>query len=355
MSQPSSETPSAKRAAGAAFIAERITEIAQSMPELEDLTPEAATSILRLAVVDELKDQVRRRVAAERLDWPTQRATFLSDKNSARTRAVYDRALALLEAWMAHRKLTPSDLTPRDADEFIRELRGRQARDGHTLDADSVRLVVSVASSFFTFLERQDGTIRNPFRGTKIRPRSTWPVATIPTQEEVAILIATADPVLAAALAVAAETALRVGALPALSIREEGRYWTVSKGKQVVGPDPLSRETKRLIHAARLDPRQPFSLASLRRVGWKLKEQAQTSTEALVLARLQMKLQRLCSQLVGQGKIQAVYSFHDLRHAFAERNADKGLRWLQRRLGHSQIAITEKYLRNTLALDTEKL
>src|SRR5208337_1052484 len=129
--------------AGAAFIAERIAEIAASLPELEELSPEAATQIMRLAVVDELKDQVRRRVAAERLDWKAERATFISDKSSARTRAVYERALWLLEDWMAHRKLTPSDLTPRDADVYIRELRGRQTRDGHTLDADSVRLVVS--------------------------------------------------------------------------------------------------------------------------------------------------------------------------------------------------------------------
>jgi integrase len=341
--------------AGAAFIAARIAEIAESLPELEELSPEAATQIMRLAVVDELKDQVRRRVAAERLDWHAERATFISDKVSRRTRVVYDRALTLLEDWMAHRKLTPSDLTPREADDFIRELRGRQGRDGKPPDADTVRLVVSVCSSFFTFLERRDATIRNPFRGTKIRPRSTWPVATIPTKEELAILIVEAHPVLAAALAVVAETGLRVGALPALSIREEGRYWTVSKGKQVVGPDPLSQEAKRMIHAARLDPQQPFSLASLRRVRWKWKDQAQTSAEGLVIARIQMKLQRLCQRLVAQGRIQAVYSFHDLRHAFVEANAAKGLRWLQQRLGHSAIAITEKYLRNTLALETEKL
>src|SRR5208283_4259939 len=252
-------------------------------------------------------------------------------------------------------KLTPSDLAPREADDFIRELRGRQGRQGKPPDADTVRLVVSVCSSFFTFLEHRDATIRNPFRGTKIRPGSTWPVATIPTKEELAILITEAHPVLAAALAVVAETALRVGALPALSIREEGRYWTVSKGKQVVGSDPLSKEAKRMIHVARLDPQQPFSLVSLRRVGWKWKDQAQTSVEGLVIARLQMKLQRLCQRLVAQGRIRAVYSFHDLRHAFAEANAPKGLRWLQRRLGHAAIAITEKYLRNTLAVDTERL
>ena len=62
---------------------------------------------MRLAVVDELKDQVRRRVAAERLDWKAERATFISDKVSRRTRMVYDRALSLLEAWMQLTSLPP--------------------------------------------------------------------------------------------------------------------------------------------------------------------------------------------------------------------------------------------------------
>jgi integrase len=343
------------RGAGAAFIAQRIEEIAHELPELEELSQDDAERIMRLAVVDELKDQVRRRVAAERLDWKVQRAIFLADKTSAHTRLVYERALALLDDWMKAHKLTPSDLTPGEADDFIRELRGRQGSDGRILDADSVRLVISVASSFFTFLERRDATLKNPFRGTKTRPHSTWPVATIPTQEQLALLISEAHPVLAAALAVAAETGLRVGALPGLSIREEGRYWTISKGKQVVGADPLSKEAKRMIRIARLDPQQPFSLASLARVGWKWKDEAQTSMDGLVVARLQMRLQRLCQELVAEGKIRAVYSFHDLRHAYAEAKAGKGLRWLQRRLGHASIAITEKYLRNTLALDTENL
>jgi hypothetical protein len=119
---------------------------------------------------------------------------------------------------MRAHKLTPSDLTPGEADDFIRELRDHQGLDGRVLDADSVRLVISVASSFLTFLERRDATLKNPFRGTKARPHSTWPVATIPTKEELIVLICEAHPVLAAALAVAAETGLRVGALPGLSI-----------------------------------------------------------------------------------------------------------------------------------------
>jgi len=74
--------------------------------------PEAATQLMRRAVVDELKDQVRRRVAAQRLDGKAERATFISDKVSRRTRVVYEHALGLLEAWMTTHKLTPSELTP---------------------------------------------------------------------------------------------------------------------------------------------------------------------------------------------------------------------------------------------------
>ena len=90
MSSPETIKP---QHAGAAFIAERIAEIAHELPELEHLSREDATRTMRLAVVDELKDQVRRRAAAERLDWKVQRAIFISDKSSARTRAVYERSL----------------------------------------------------------------------------------------------------------------------------------------------------------------------------------------------------------------------------------------------------------------------
>src|SRR5208283_1724572 len=49
------------------------------------------------------------------------------------------------------------------------------------------------------------------------------------------------------------------------------------------------------------------------------KDRAQTSVEGLVIARLQMKLQRLCFQLVAQGRIQVVYSFHAPRLRRSER------------------------------------
>jgi len=46
-----------------------------------------------------------------------------------------------------------------------------------------------------------------------------------------------------------------------------------------------------------------------------------------MVAWLKTRLVRLCAELLGEG-ISAVYSWHDLRHAFAQRNA--GLRPLLR-------------------------
>ena len=83
-------------------------------------------------------------------------------------------------------------------------------------------------------------------------------------------------------------------------------------------------------------------LARLRRVAWKWTDQVQTFALRLMIAQLQMKLQRLCQRLVAQGRFKAEYSFHDLRNAFAETNAGSGLRWLQRRLGHAAIAISKR-------------
>lgn len=56
-----------------------------------------------------------------------------------------------------------------------------------------------------------------------------------------------------------------------------------------------------------------------------------------------------------EGKLAVVYSWHDLRHAFARRHASRGLVWLRDRLGHSNISVTERYLRNVLGVDTGRM
>ena len=330
-------------------LARRVTQLAKGMPGIEDLTPAQVDKLAQAVVVDELKAELRRAIVAERVDWQAEREAFLSDARSPHTREAYARALDRLGAWLELHALPASNLTPRLADDFIRDLRAQSGRD-----ADSTRLVVSACSSFFGFLERRFDEIRNPFRGTRARPATTWKVATIPTASETAEIRAAADPQTRAALEVIVSTGLRIGGLPELVIREDLSYYTTSKGKRFLGPEPVSEQVRKAIRAAGLDPRRPFSPET-----FPLEESARRAEGPVradhVVAILKMRLARTCQALQLEGKIGAVYSWHDFRHAFAQANVGRGMQWLKAALGHSSIAITEHYLQNTLALDTGKM
>ena len=237
-----------------------VAQLAKGMPGIEDLSPAQVDKIAQGVVVDELKAEMRRAIVAERVDWKAQRDAFLSDAHSRHTREAYGRALDHLGTWLELHALPASRLTPRLADDFIRDLRAMSGKD-----ADSVRLTVSACSSFFSFLDRRFDEIRNPFRGSRARPASTWTAAVIPSAAEIETLRAEAEPALAAALAVAIETGLRVGGLPGLTIREDGTWNTVSKAHRLQAAEPLSAGTPRAFEAAELDPRRPFDPAAFRR------------------------------------------------------------------------------------------
>jgi integrase len=177
----------------------------------------------------------------------------------------------------------------------------------------------------------------------------------IPTARELEVLRAAAEPALAAALAVAIETGLRVGGLPGLVVRDDAIWHTVSKAHRLHSAEPLSSDVCKALKAARLDPRRPFAPESFPRGPGRAEGETKGNAEQLLIAWLKTRLARHCAQLMLDGKLSAVYSWHDLRHAFAERNAGRGLMWLRDRLGHSSVSVTERYLRNALHVDTGRM
>ncbi len=303
-----------------------IKAVATSRPELENLSQDQLYAIARAAVVDELKADFRRRVMAERVNWAAETDAFLSDCRSPKTADAYRRALLRLASWLQHKSLTHADLVPRLADDFIRDQRAGRG------DADTHRLTISACSAFYTFLERRYDEVRNPFRGTRARPPATWPTATIPSTSEIELMIKESPGPLGAAIRIMAETGLRVGALIPLTIRQDGSFHTNTKGKRFESPDPMPARALDAIRKAGLDSRRPFAdLPGTSPVVW-----------------LKVNLIRLAKRLHKQGLLQAPFSAHDLRHYYAECNKACGMHWLQSRLGHASLAITERYLRNTL-------
>lgn len=346
-----SVAPSAKNHA---HVTKRIAELAAAMPELDDLSPEQVDTIMRSVIFGELTAEARRRIVAARIDWTAETGAFISDKESPHTRAAYRRALATLKQWLDRKNLRITDLSPRLADDFIRDLRAARRENGEAMDADSVRLVVAVCSAFCTFLEHRNDDVRNPFRGTRARPIATWTVAEIPSEKETHLIIAATDPITRAALLVVCETGLRVGGLPGLVIKENGTWWTLTKGKHFQSLEPLTAGALHALKAARLHPRTPFGPGHFPIIESHRRAKG-PATANQVVQRLKMRLSRTESELVASRKISAAYSWQDFRHAYASINAHKGITWLAAHLGHSSIAITERYLRNVLALDTSKL
>ena len=324
------------------------------MPELDSLSPDQVDTVMKAVIFGELTAEARRRIIDARINWNGEVEAFLSTKTSPHTKAAYLRALSMLKKWLELRSIKPMELSARAADEFIRDLRAARRENGEVMDADSIRLIIAVCSTFYTFLERRFDEIRSPFRGTRARPIATWPVAEIPSEKETNTIISAADPITRAALLIVTETGLRIGGLPGLVIRKDGSWWTMTKRKRFYGLETLTSATLKAIKMAGLNASHPFAPASFPQIPARRRAQGPL-TENQVIQRLKQRIDRTERELFAQGRIAALYSWQDFRHAYAAKNADNGITWLATHLGHSSIAITERYLRNVLAIDTRKL
>ncbi len=317
-----------------------IEGLAHRAPSLGDLTEEQSRQVAAAVLGDFLKDEMKRAVLSERVRFPVERDLFLSDKRSVHTRRAYATALGVFEGWLRHKNLNVVDLTPALADDFIRAQRSLD------LDEDTIRLRITTLSSFYTFLERRYEEVRNPFRGTKIRPRSSWATAVIPSEDEVKILMDKATPEIRVAIAIMVETGMRVGGLVELRIKADGSFLTVTKGKRFESLESLSQETLQMIREAGMSTFRPWNAEDHPTRG------DGGDPVAKATAALSSRIGRHCAALKDSKLVAAAYSPHDFRHYFAQKHADRGLVWLRDRLGHASIAVTERYLRNTLGVDT---
>jgi site-specific recombinase XerD len=302
-----------------ARVAVVVGKLAHEVPELADLDAATLEKVARLSMIDEVKGKLKAAADLERIDYQGDRAKFIaraSKTGSERTKALYDAALARMEAWCQRQGFSPLELTPARADDWIES----EKAEGRA--PSTVRLAVSGASAFWTWLERRHAELRNPFRGTRARPTSK-PAhkLAVPSDDQVKALLEHAAPWLRAAIVVMSDMGLRVGGLPGLSIT--GSKWTTtSKGKDHAGtvPDSVRQEITR----AGLPLRSPFGAYSADKIAHAFK------------------------YVVRKAYGETRYSVHDLRHGFAVRTyqATRDIYAVKTALGHASVAVTETYLRS---------
>ena len=309
--------------APAANVQDMAMRIAREAPTLADLNTDQLEQIARMVMTQRLTQELHTAANLAGINYSAEKETFLNNAGSTgskHTRRGYAFALARLEAYADRAHVSPLELTPARADDFIYSLKGNAA-------AASVRRDVAACSSFYTWLERRHEGIKNPFRGTKARPAlKSEKELTIPKNAaEVKKIIAALPSLEAAAVSVMAFRGLRIGALPGMEITEE-RFRTRSKGKDISGV--LPGNILAAIKAANApDKRRPF---------------AGITQEALA-----RRIEYHIGKLHTAGKIGAAYSCHDFRHFYAvtEYRKDKDIKRVQGLLFHSGIQITDRYLR----------
>ena len=295
-------------------------KIARESPKLEDLNGGQLEGIAKMVIARRLAGELNDKANIADIDYEAEKALFLGTAGktgSEYTRLTYGGALRELEGYAGKNGINILLMNCGQADEFIRSLGG---------SPNGRRLTAAAVSSFYSFLARRHPAIKNPVRGTRARPagRAVRDIE-IPGDGDMNVLLASLPELERTAVYVMAYRGLRVGALNRLKIWG-GRYQAYSKGKEIYGE--FSADILNGIRTSGLNHKTPFK-------GY--------STKALSL-----RIYRATRKLYEAGKIGAAYSAHDFRHYYAVSQylADKDIYKLSKLLDHSNIAVTETYLRS---------
>jgi site-specific recombinase XerD len=298
------------------------TRIAKTQPQLSDLNIEQLEQLCRIMTTQRLSDELKYEVGIAGIDYSKEKALFLksiSPNDSAYTKSAYNNGLKKLETYASQNEIKILAMTPAQADQYIYSLR----QEGRA--AASIRLDVSIASSFFTFISRRHKAVSNPFRGTRAKPSNKASKTTvIPTDEEMKLILNNVPPLEKAIITCLYSRGFRVGALPDLTIWGS-KFNARSKQVDIAGEMPA--EAIQAIKESGLNTHKPFTGFSSNALKTRVKKQME--------------------RLYKAGLIRNQYSSHDFRHyyAVAEYKKNKDIYRVSKLLFHSSIAITERYLK----------
>jgi len=296
-----------------------IRKIAKESPQLKDLNNEQLETIAKIVITQRLTKEMDEKANIADIDIGNEINLFIQQAgrtSSIYTKSIYRQAIATLLRYARKNQINILMMNYAQADDFIYSLTGAPK---------TIRLKIAAISSFYSFLERRHSAVKNPIRGTKARPLDkTVKPTEIPTDDEMEIIIDSLPDYEKLAVYIMAYRGLRIGALNRLKIWGNG-FQTISKGKEIYGE--FSDDIIAMLKKSPLNNKSPFG---------------DYSTGAL-----KVRIIRATQKLHKQGKINAPYSAHDFRHYFAVSNylQDKDIYRLSKLLDHSNIAITQTYLK----------
>jgi len=297
-----------------------ILQLSKNSPTLNDLTQEQLEQVARIVITQNLTNELNLKSKLVGINYKVERDIFLlqvSRTGSEYTQSSYFKSLKLLEKYTKKNGFNIFEINPKQIDDFIYTLTG---------SPNTKNLIISSISSFYSFLERRHSVIKNPIRGTKSRPvKKPVKEIEVPTDTELFTILESLPEMERLAVSIMSYRGLRVGSLNKLKIWGT-KYSSFSKGKNIHGEFPV--EVIVNIKGSDLSNKSPF--------------------ETMTTNSLKLRIYRHTLKLYKEGKIQAPYSCHDFRHYFSvsEYMKDKDIYRVSKLLDHTNISITESYLRS---------
>ncbi len=304
---------------------------------LDNLSQKELEYITQSLLVDKLKDELKTEIKKSNTDILKIKNKWLENKNSEFTKTTYLIGLDLFFNWLETRNIDIYNIKALDVDDYISFLKKQD------LSNSSLRLRVSAVSSFFSHLQRMDIIEKNYFKGCEL-PKKKFETKSsdeVPNDDDIKIIIdelykelnvtgtgckgkRRQARILLAVITIIIHHALRVGSLADLKIDRDNKFKSKSKESNISGK--LQQEVVEKLEELDFNKKIPF---------------ANLKTETI-----KKQFQRFCKRLKVNGKIENVFSLHDIRHYSAVKHYKqyKDIIALQRFLNHKSVSVTQIYL-----------
>ena len=318
--------------------------------DIASLPPDVLQAVFASAKLGDLQKQVSKAAAVASLDYESSRDKFLAGFESRATARLYRYGLDALETFCKERGLETLAVKISDARDFICELKTTETKDGAGVASNTVRAYISACSSFFSWLRLEsNGAIElNPFErlgksGGKPKARLKNKVA-YPTQSDVETYIeyfeSKGKDTMAVVTRMMASDGFRAGAFEHMTITDKGRATFTSKGKEYTARR-LSQASLKALNGVRGKPFEGYI------------DEKGKKRNCFDARKVENEIMNAGKKLVAQNKLSTVFSPHDFRHYYATQlyKSTKDIRKVQVALGHSNIAVTDTYLRGLGVLD----
>ena len=325
-------------------------DILNSKPDFNSLSESDRAQILKIAAVDDYKNELQHKARIAKLNYSDLKATFLTNAKSVHTREAYILALSRLEMYINMLGKSFAEITTLEADKFIQSYflakplsKGAINMMAPDRASASIRRDASCIGAFYSFVQRiSNNEFANPFRGTRAKP-ALQPVKElcVPSKEDITTILASKEipKKLRAAIAIMAYRGIRVGGLPGLNIDYANQsFTTMSKQKAYNG------------HLTECDTVGSTPVLKY----FNVFEGKKKPFNGMTAPQIKMQVAYWMKRLHQKGVISVCSSCHDFRHHFAVaqyrgdyENSNKGdIYKLQKLLNHSSISITETYLKS---------